>query len=331
MSRSSLLLFSLLLLFASISSAQEQGEFKGHTLRGTVVNSDSTPVNDAMVEIRNMQSGSVLARAYTSGAGEFQVTNILPGQYLITVVDGMRTTQQQITFSGFDPDVKISVKSQDAQATGKGATVSVANLRIPEKAKKAVESAQKALSKNKLEEAAVQLQRALSISPQYPEALSLSAVVYLAKGDFKTAMENANRSVEIDPSSSLSYTILGASYNAGGKFLEAVESLRKALKIDPNFWQSHYEMAKSFYGQGRTASALVEIDSAGRGAPRDFAEIHLVRGAILMQLHRTADAANEWQQFLKLDPKNPEAAKVERTLATISQPETNSRVVPSSN
>ena len=289
-------------------------------LRGTVVNSDSTPVSDAMVEIRNSQSGAVQARAYTTATGEFQVAGVLPGQYSITVVDGTRTTQQQIAFSGFDPDVKISVPSQDAKSAGKGTTVSVSNLRVPEKAKRAVEAAKKALSQNKVEEAEAQLQRALSISPQYPEALSLRAVVYLAKGDAKTAIEEAHRSVEIDGSNSLSYTILGACYNSLGQFLKAVESLQQAIKIDPTSWQGHYEIAKSFYGQGRPASALAEVNTAQKGAPKEFAEIHLIRGTILMRLNRNNEAAEEFQQFLKQDPKNPEAAKVERTLASISQP-----------
>jgi Tfp pilus assembly protein PilF len=320
----SLLVFSIVLLLGSLSFAQDQSDFNSRTLRGTVVNSDNSPVADAMVEVRNMQSGSAVARVYTNGVGEFQVPTVTPGQYIISVVDGTRTAQQQISFSGFEPDVKVSMAAPSATATGKGATVSVANLGVSEKAKRALESAQKALSKNKLEEAASALQRALAISPQYPEALSLRAVVYLAKGDTKSALEDAHHSVDIDPSSSIAYTIMGASYNAAGQFLLAVNSLQQALRIDPNFWQSHYEMAKSLYGQGKSTSALQEIETAGRNAPKDFAEMHLVRGAILIQLHRTGEAAGELQQFLKQDPQNPQAANVEHMLATISQPGTNS-------
>ncbi len=319
----SLLVFSVVLLLGSLSSAQDQSDFNSRTLRGTVVNTDSSPVADAMVELRNMQSGTAVARVYTNGAGEFQFPTVIPGQYIISVVDGTRSAQQQISFSGFEPDVKVSMAGQTATPEGKGATVSVVNLGVSEKAKRALESARKALSKNKLEEAASELQRALAISPQYPEALALRAVVYLAEGDTKSALEDAHRSVDIDPSSSVGYTIMGASYNAAGQFLQAVNSLQQALRIDPNFWQSHYEMAKSLYSQGKSTSALQEVEAAGRNAPKEFAQIHLVRGAILMQLHRTGEAAEELQQFLKQDPNNPEAANVERTLATISQPETN--------
>jgi tetratricopeptide (TPR) repeat protein len=252
------------------------------------------------------------------------VPTVTPGQYVISVVDGTRTAQQQISFSGFEPDVKVSMAGQTGTPAGKGATVSVATLGVQEKAKRALESAQKALSKNKLEEAASELQRALAISPQYAEALSLRAVVYLAKGDTKSALEDAHHSVDVDPSSSVGYTIMGASYNATGQFLQAVNSLQQALRIDPNFWQSHYEMAKSLYGQGKSTSALQEVEAAKKNAPKEFAEIHLVRGAILMQLHRTSEAAGELQEFLKQDPKNPEAANVEHMLATISQPATSS-------
>lgn len=316
-------LFFVVLLLGSLSSAQDQSDFNSRTLRGTVVNSDSSPVADAMVEVRNVQSGNAVARVYTNGAGEFHVPMVTPGQYVVSVLDGTRTAQQQISFSGFEPEIKVSMGGPNANPAGKGATVSVANLGVSEKAKRALQSAKKALSKNKLEEAASALQRALSISPQYPEALSLRAVVHLAKGDTKSALEDAHHSVDIDPSSSVAYTIMGASYNATGQFLQAVTSLQQALRIDPNFWQSHYEMAKSLYGQGKSTSALQEVEAARKDAPKEFAEIHLVRGAILMQLHRTGEAAGELQEFLKQDPNNPEAANVERTLATISQPATN--------
>jgi Flp pilus assembly protein TadD len=329
MSRS-LLLLSLLLMFGSFSSAQtqsteNQNDINARIMRGIVSNADSSPVADAMVEIRSMQSGAVVARAYTGGGGEFQAAGVLPGQYVISVIDGTRTIQQQVSFSGFEPDIRVAFSGKASTPTSKENTISVASLSIPEKAKRALESAQKAISKNKLEEAWAQLQRALTIAPHYAEAFSLRAVVYLAKGDSKAAQQDAHRAVDIDPSNTLAYTILGASYNAAGQFLEAVDSLKQAVRIDPNFWQGHYEMAKSFYGQGKSASALQEVEAAKRNAPQEFAQIHLVRGAILMKLHRTAEAATELQEFLKQDPKNPEAAKVERTLATISQPDANAQ------
>jgi len=321
MSRSLLLLLLLLpLLGGGLSLAQDEGEFKAHALRGIVVNVDAIPVSDAAVEIRNLQSGTVVARVYTNVSGEFEVSQVQPGQYVIVVTDGTRTAQQQVAFSGFEPEIKVSVPGESSQPKSKDATVSVANLNVPEKAKRALESAKKSISKNKLDTAASELERALTISPEYPEALSLRAVVHLATGDTKAATEDAKRSVDIDPRNSFAYTILGASYNAAGEFLKAVQTLQQAVKIDPSFWQSHYEMAKSFYSQGKAASALLELDVAGRSVPKEFAPIHLVRGAILMQLHRTSEAADEFHQFLKLDPKNPEAPKVERTLATIAQP-----------
>jgi Tfp pilus assembly protein PilF len=331
MSRS-LLLLPLLLLLSSLLPAQApppetQNDVTARSIRGTVINSDSSPVANVMVEIRNVQSGVVVARVYTSGTGEFQARGVLPGQYVISVVDGTKITEEQISFSGFEPDIKVSVTGQVSSPKGQGNTVSVASLSVPEKAKRAFESAQKAVSKNKLEEAAAQLDRALTIAPQYPQALSLRAVVHLAKGDSKAAQDDAHRAVDIDPSNSLAYTILGASYNATGQFLQAVDSLQRAVKIDPNFWQSHYEMAKSFYAQGKSASALQEIEAAKRNAPKEFAQIHLISGVILIKLHRTAEAATELQQFLKQDPKNPEAANVERTLASISQPGANSQDV----
>src|ERR1700758_217782 len=189
MSRS-LSLLPLLLLLSSLLPAQVQptetkNDVTARSMRGTVLNADSSPVTDAMVEIRNLQSGTVVARAYTSGTGEFQAPGVLPGQYVISVVDGTRTAQEQISFSGFEPDIKVSFAGHASQPKAEGNTVSVASLSVPEKAKRAFESAQKALSMNKLEDAAAQVERALTIAPHYPQALSLRAVLHLAKGNPK--------------------------------------------------------------------------------------------------------------------------------------------------
>lgn len=314
-------LLSILLLLPSVLLAQTQDNSRIISVRGTVVNSDESPASNAVIELRSLQTGEIVGRAFTTNGGQFQVPNVAAGNYLISVADGTHSVEQQISVTPFQPDLRIAVPGNASVLKhGGGETVSVSTLRVPEKAKRALQSAQEALSKNNVVKAKKELERALSITPEYPEALSLRAVVHLASGDADMAIKDASQSTKLDPQNSLAYTVIGASYNALGKFVQAINPLRQALRINPSFWQSHFEMAKCLYGQGESASALKEIQMATESAPKDFAPIHLMHGAILMKLQRRLEAANEFQDYLRMDPNSPDAAKVQQALAQLSAP-----------
>ncbi|HLH08782.1 MAG TPA: tetratricopeptide repeat protein [Terriglobales bacterium] len=312
-------LFSLVLLFlASLSFAQFQTDPNSTTVRGIVEDSDSSPASGVLIELRATRSAEVVGRAYTLTDGSFQISGLLPGQYMLTATAGTNVVEQQLSIGQNPPDLKITMSGTKSQHAG-SPTVSVTNLKVPSKARRAFDAAKQYFYNNKFKQAASELERALAIAPQFADALSLRAVLHLANGNPKMAMQDANESVEIDPKNYFGYTVLGAAYNASGQFLLAANSLQEAVRIDPTFWQSHFEMAKSLYGQRKFASALAEVDAAAQGAPKGFAQIHLVRGAILMDLHRSGEAAGELQEFLKLDPKSPEVARVQQTLAAMSQ------------
>ena len=78
-------------------------------------------------------------------------------------------------------------------------------------------------------------------------------------------------------------------------------------------------MARCLYNQKKASSALTELDRAAHSAPKDFAQLHLLRGAILMQLQHSYDASVELRRFLQQDPQSPEAAQAKQMLASLPQ------------
>lgn len=75
--------FILMLVSFGVPSAQAQANGQ---LTGFIYGSDlKNPVENAIVELRNIQSGAVFSSTPTSSSGLYKITNIPPGQYVIGV------------------------------------------------------------------------------------------------------------------------------------------------------------------------------------------------------------------------------------------------------
>jgi predicted Zn-dependent protease len=67
-------------------------------------------------------------------------------------------------------------------------------------------------------------------------------------------------------------------------------------------------------GEGRSAPALEQLDEAKQTALPTFAQLHLLRGTILLNVHRYPESAQELHAYLKLNPNAPESERVRELL-----------------
>ncbi|HYC54512.1 MAG TPA: tetratricopeptide repeat protein [Candidatus Binatia bacterium] len=82
------------------------------------------------------------------------------------------------------------------------------------------------------EEALERFERALSLDPDYKDALLGKAMVHLARNEFDAAIECAKRIIELDPEDVLAYTNLSVFYQRAGRIPEAEEAAAKAKVLD---------------------------------------------------------------------------------------------------
>jgi lipopolysaccharide biosynthesis regulator YciM len=193
--------------------------------------------------------------------------------------------------------------------------VSVAQLSVPVKAVKHLESAQKRFSKMDLQGAKAEIGRALEIDPNCAPAFSMRSFVRLAGNDSSGAIEDAVRAVALDSHEAESYVALATAYNNAKEFPKAVEAARHAVSIKPNAWQGRLELAKSLYGQGQYVLALSALNLVNK----NFPDVHLVRADLLMRLDRTQEAADEFSLFMKQAPNDPRTEQVRQIVATAQQ------------
>lgn len=137
----------------------------------------------------------------------------------------------------------------------------------------------------KYDEAIAALEKTSAINPQKPEPLMSLAAAYEAKGDKAKADEMYEKVAAIDPRNAaiLFYNVGVKAWNENrGK--EAVSAYQKAVEKDPNYAQAHRELARALMAQ------------------QDF------KGALA-----------HFQEYLKLEPKAPDAKEIQDNIALLKK------------
>lgn len=204
--------------------------------------------------------------------------------------------------------------SKNLQPPPRNYAVSVAELRVPSKAWSYLQSAHREFSAGHLRESSKAADRALQIDPECAAAFSMKAFIELAMKKPIAAVEDAGHAASLDPRNAEAFVALAMAYNSVEDYGRSQEAARQALSIRPDSWQARLELAKSLYGQGSFHLALDEVNALRK----DFPDVHLVRGNILMRLGRGHDGVVEFSTFLEEAPRDSRAGKIRQIIAGIT-------------
>ena len=192
--------------------------------------------------------------------------------------------------------------------------ISIAELRVSSKAWSYLQSAHKEFSAGHLRESSKAADRALQIDPSCAVAFSMKAFIELAMKNPIAAAEDAARAASLDPYNAEAFVALAMAYNSVDDYPRSQEAARQALSIRPDSWQARLELGKSLYGQGSFDLALNEVNALGK----DFPDVHLVRGNILMRLGRSHEGAAEFSTFVQEAPHDPRAGTIRGIIAYVA-------------
>lgn len=298
-----------------------QGTFDSpiSNVSGVVVGSDGAALADVRVEIRNEQNGQTVGSAYTNSSGSFEIGNLPSARYEVIATRGLSEARQQVALTDMGANLKIRMSTTNAaaaQADG-NSTVSVAEYKVPQKARDAYHKAEEALAKNRLDDANKQLAKALNIYPEYAPALTLRGVLSLDSDKVQAAVDDFDKAIKSDPSFALAYTGMAAAMNQLQKFDDAVRSAGRAVTLAPRAWQSYFEMAKAYVGKADYRNALTQLAKAQEFEPKDFAPLHLIRAHALIALKEYNDAITELQAFVTEAPEDPNAPMARQALEKV--------------
>lgn len=144
-------------------------------------------------------------------------------------------------------------------------------------------------SKNDLDSALKQYERARTISPEDPLPYMKKGNVLYFKGSWDEAHLNYRIVVEKDPFSHEGYNNIGNCLAELGKAPEAIESYQKALSLKPDFGQANYNLGLQYMKAGDFAKAEESLARACEITPDDFsARYYLARTLVLDGRYRDA-------------------------------------------
>jgi hypothetical protein len=138
---------------------------------------DGAPVTDCRIELRNVM-GSRVALVTTGPSGTFAFHGVPSGLYEVVAISGLDSANQRLHVRYGEEHVSL-VLNRSARDQQGAATVSVAEFRIPTKARAELQKAQQELARHKLQEARTHVDRALALAPEYAQALTLRGILKL--------------------------------------------------------------------------------------------------------------------------------------------------------
>ncbi len=276
--------------------------------------SSGAPVNGATLEIVNLDPG-VSAGAQGFGLAA-TMSCVSPGHYRVTAHMGTIEATEEVLVGEAGATVVLRLPSEVNTPVPPGSAVSVADLKVPDKARRALEKAQEKLRKHDLEEASRRVDEALKIDSNYSAAYQLRGLLNLTQQHVADAITDLEHAVKLDSGNAVAHIILGAAYNSSKQYKDAAHSLEAALPLAANAWQLHYELGKAYAGMGRPRESLASLNRALELNP-NFPAIRLVRAFVLLHTGQYHDAAADLTQYLHQWPNGPDAVRAKQLLAGI--------------
>src|ERR1700761_4661991 len=165
------------------------------SISGTVQDSNNRPLKDVRVELRNGGSG-VMNSVYTNAAGGFEFPLVASGTYLVVATTGTLQAAERVDASGWSNVVTLRMPTGNPGDGIGGNSISVAQYKVPAKARDEYRKGEELFAKGKNDEASKHLAKALELCPKFAEALTLRAVLKLNQKDIDGAVTDLDQAVQ---------------------------------------------------------------------------------------------------------------------------------------
>ncbi|HEY1525676.1 MAG TPA: tetratricopeptide repeat protein [Candidatus Angelobacter sp.] len=284
------------------------------SISGVVQDTQNNPLKDVRVELTD-GNGTVVNSAYTNSGGQFEFTRVAGGGYLVVATSGLQQASERVDVSSFNSVVNIRMQGKGKPEDGvQGNSISVAQFRVPAKAREEYRKAHDGLEKGKREDASKHLARALEICPNYAEALTLRGIMELNQRNSQAAMADLDKAIQADGNYAMAYLVIGSALNMQSKFDEAIRALQRGQSLSPDSWQAYFEMGKSYIGKADYPAALRQLERAQSLAPAEYPLIYLLRAHALLAMKQFPEAMTALQAYLQKDPNGANSEQAQKML-----------------
>lgn len=184
----------------------------------------------------------------------------------------------------------------------------------PAKALKEMEKGLAAMQVDKLNDAEQHLKKAQELAPKSPDVNYLVGVLYLRRGKSAEARDYLQKAVDAAPNHAAALLALGEAEMKQRDYAKAAETLDRGLQLQPTAWRAHYLAGVASYQMRDYNKALEDAKAAlASGQDKTGGSLLLV-GQAQAALHQKDAALETFNQYLKEQPKAPQAASVRQAI-----------------
>jgi tetratricopeptide (TPR) repeat protein len=286
-----------------------------HDLRGSLSGRVVSAMGDrgvagARVQIRPLMGGQ-FDETETNWNGEFSFPGLSTGRYVVCVKSaGANNFEQDVQVDETNYPMVIRLAGPAAPAKEGSATVSVHELRIPGKARKAFEKGLERQAKKDAAGSIAEFERAIAAYPSYYEAYFKLGTAQLDLGRGSEATEAFRKAIELSEGHyAMAYFALGMVLCNGNNFAEAETLARTGLSLDPASTAGAFALAWAEFGLNRLADAERDTQDLLRRRP-DFPEARLLMAEIHRRENNLPALVEDLDGYLKLDGTSPKSAQL---------------------
>lgn len=196
--------------------------------------------------------------------------------------------------------------------------VSFTTLAAPKEARKAYERASREAGRKtpNLVKMSQELERALSVYPQFAAAWYFLGGTLLERHDIDGARRAFERAVTADPRFPNPYVSLAVIELKSRHFAEAARLADSALRLDPRLTEAHYYSVlanMALHNPDRAKQSINAILETGED--RRYPEVHAMLAEIHVAAGDRASAAVEYRRLLELGPSSTSSGLARERLA----------------
>jgi len=281
------------------------------TISGTVLSQgDNRTLSQVAVRLKSHSAG-VFHSILTDYDGHFEVAGLPPGSYEINVEEsGYDTVRTKAQLEG--PSLKLVLYLTPAKwspARQNEYTVSVRDLKIPDKAREEYQKGMERLAKDDSTGSVNHFTKAIKAFPEYYEALSQLGMAEIHLGGREEARKAFQAAIDLSKGRHAAAQFgLGYLLYLEGKADEAEAILRRGLELDGNAPDGHVIL-------GLALLRLDRLDEAERSAREallrkpGFAEAYLVLADVYARRRNYHEQLQDLETYLRLEPSGPASAR----------------------
>ena len=262
-------------------------------------------------------------RSTTPGNGPTQtpVNRDLSGCDLQAAIPGFRSDVLHLSSRKSLDDPNVGILVMHRLAGVEGTTISLTTAMAPKDAKKAMEKAQNALKKDKLEDAQKELLKAVDIYPKFAIAWAELGRIQQRLNDPDDARRSFAMALEADAKLVTPYISLASLAFDENKWQDVSYYTDRALKLNPvDFPQaylldalSNYHLKKMDLAE-KSARAGIDHDAEHR-----YADLHEILAVVLLNKRDYPAAAEQFRTYLQYSPDGRDAASARKQLAELER------------